>query len=53
MIKQIKSRLCISQTTKVKIFKGVNTFLFCRVLRFHLPTLGPKGVTCIICDKTL
>lgn len=53
MIKKLKAQFRISQERKLKIFKFTNKLIFCRILRFHLPFLGPKGVTCVICDKVL
>lgn len=53
MLKKLKERLAISPDQKLKIFKAVNKFLFCQVLKFHLPTLNEQGVVCIICENKL
>lgn len=51
MLAKLKRMFRLKDSTKLKVFKIVNKFVFCRIVDFHLPRIGVDGVDCVICGK--
>lgn len=53
LLNKIKSKLVIRHETKHKLFILVNKYVFCSMLKFHLPVPQQNGYKCVICQKSV